>query len=76
MATRYQKRHFQDMADILRTSKTKGEIRRKMTALFARENPNFDRGRFKTASMKARPKPKAKPKKRKARRKAKKRGKR
>ena len=41
------KKHFEAIADILGTSKGKGEIEKKLVVYFQQVNPLFDASRFK-----------------------------
>jgi len=50
MTSKYQKRHYEDIAEIIATSKSREEITIKLMDLFRADNPLFDSGRFLRAS--------------------------
>jgi hypothetical protein len=50
MPSKYARRHYEDIADIMRSSASKSDIASKVESLFASDNPRFDRARFRKAA--------------------------
>lgn len=46
----YKKRHYEEIADVLRTSADKSEVNQRLENMFAADNPRFDRNRFRQAA--------------------------
>ena len=50
MASKYAKRHYEDLADMIGTSADLDSFRNKLEDRFAEDNPRFDRSRFRKAA--------------------------